>query len=32
MAVPSDDLAPFQVKLDGVTFDPKKPSKEAKRK
>jgi nitrate/nitrite transport system substrate-binding protein len=32
LAVPNDDMAPFQVKLDKVTFDPKKPSKEAKRK
>jgi nitrate/nitrite transport system substrate-binding protein len=32
VAVPNDDMAPFVVKLDKVTFDPKKPSKEAKRK
>jgi nitrate/nitrite transport system substrate-binding protein len=30
--VPNDDMAPFDVKLDGVSFDPRKPSKEAKRK
>jgi nitrate/nitrite transport system substrate-binding protein len=30
--VPTDDMAPFQVKLDKVVFDPKKPSKEARRK
>ena len=29
--VPGDDMAPFQVKLDGVTFDPGKPDEEAKR-
>ena len=29
--VPDDDLAPFDVKLDGVTFDPAKPEEEVKR-
>jgi nitrate/nitrite transport system substrate-binding protein len=29
--VPNDDMAPFQLKLDGVTFDPKKAAEEAKR-
>jgi nitrate/nitrite transport system substrate-binding protein len=29
--VPSDDMAPFSVKLDGVTFDPTKPQEEAVR-
>jgi nitrate/nitrite transport system substrate-binding protein len=32
VSVPADDMAPFAVKLDGVTFDPKNPAKEAKRK
>jgi nitrate/nitrite transport system substrate-binding protein len=32
VAVPNDDLAPFVVKLDGVTFDPKKPHKETVRR
>jgi nitrate/nitrite transport system substrate-binding protein len=31
VAVPDDDMAPFDVKLDGVTFDPRKPDDEAKR-
>ena len=31
IAVPNDDMAAFEVKLDGVTFDPKKPADEAKR-
>jgi nitrate/nitrite transport system substrate-binding protein len=31
VTVPDDDMAPFQVKLDGVTFDPRKPDEEAKR-
>ena len=30
-SVPDDDMAPFEVKLDGVTFDPRKPDEEAKR-
>ena len=29
--VPDDDMAPFEVKLDGVTFDPAKPEDEVKR-
>ncbi|MEA3075504.1 MAG: nitrate/nitrite transport system substrate-binding protein [Actinomycetota bacterium] len=29
--VPDDDMTPFAVKLDGVTFDPKKVVEEAKR-
>ncbi len=29
--VPSDDLSPFHVKLDNITFDPKKVDEEAKR-
>ena len=29
--VPDDDMAPFDVKLDGVTFDPAKPEEEVKR-
>jgi nitrate/nitrite transport system substrate-binding protein len=29
--VPSDDMAPFTVKLDNVTFDPKRVEEEAKR-
>lgn len=29
--VPDDDMTPFEVKLDGVTFDPSKPDKEASR-
>jgi nitrate/nitrite transport system substrate-binding protein len=31
VAVPDDDMAPFTVKLDGVTFDPAKPNVEVKR-
>ncbi len=31
IAVPDDDLAPFEVKLDGVEFDPASPEKEAVR-
>ena len=30
--VPNDDMKPIHIKLDGVTFDPKKPEKEARRK
>jgi len=30
--VPDDDMAPFDVRLDGVTFDPAKPEIEAARK
>ena len=29
--VPDDDMAPFEVKLDGITFDPASPGKEATR-
>jgi nitrate/nitrite transport system substrate-binding protein len=29
--VPDDDMAPFDVALDGATFDPTKPDEEAKR-
>jgi len=29
--VPDDDMAPFEVKLDAVTFDPAKPEEEVKR-
>jgi nitrate/nitrite transport system substrate-binding protein len=29
--VPSDDLTPFEIKLDGVEFDPRNPQKEAAR-
>ena len=29
--VPDDDMAPFEVKLDGVTFDPAAPDEEAAR-
>lgn len=29
--VPDDDMAPFEVKLDGVTFDPAKPEEEVER-
>jgi nitrate/nitrite transport system substrate-binding protein len=32
VAVPNDDMSPFYVKLDKVTFDPKKPQKEASRR
>ncbi len=31
IAVPDDDMSPFAVKLDGVTFDPTKPQEEAVR-
>jgi nitrate/nitrite transport system substrate-binding protein len=31
IAVPDDDMAPFEVRLDGVTFDPTKPDEEAAR-
>jgi len=31
VAVPDDDMKPFEVKLDGVTFDPAKPDEEAAR-
>ncbi len=31
VSVPGDDMAPFPVKLDGVTFDPTKPTEEAVR-
>jgi nitrate/nitrite transport system substrate-binding protein len=31
VSVPDDDMAPFEVKLDGVTFDPRKPDEETKR-
>lgn len=31
IAVPDDDMAPFDVKLDGVTFDPANPDEEAAR-
>ncbi|MGI8425351.1 MAG: CmpA/NrtA family ABC transporter substrate-binding protein [Actinomycetota bacterium] len=31
IAVPDDDMAPFEVKLDGVEFDPNSPEKEATR-
>jgi len=31
-AVPADDMTPWQMKLDGITFDPRKPHKEALRK
>jgi nitrate/nitrite transport system substrate-binding protein len=29
--IPDDDMAPFEVKLDGVTFDPANPDEEASR-
>jgi nitrate/nitrite transport system substrate-binding protein len=29
--VPDDDMTPFEVKLDGVTFDPNNPAAEAAR-
>lgn len=29
--VPNDDMAPFEVKLDRTTFDPRRPDEEAKR-
>ena len=31
VTIPDDDMAPFEVKLDGVTFDPTKPDEEAAR-
>ncbi|MFY9488464.1 MAG: CmpA/NrtA family ABC transporter substrate-binding protein [Solirubrobacterales bacterium] len=31
VTVPDDDMTPFDVKLDGATFDPKDPDKEAAR-
>ena len=31
ISVPADDMAPFDVKLDGAAFDPKKPAAEAGR-
>ena len=31
IAIPDDDMEPFEVKLDGVTFDPTKPDEEAAR-
>ena len=31
IAVPDDDMAPFEIKLDGVTFDPAKPDEEVRR-
>lgn len=31
VTVANDDMKPFEVKLDGVTFDPSKPEEEAKR-
>jgi nitrate/nitrite transport system substrate-binding protein len=30
--IPDDDMAPFEVVLDGVTFDPAKPEEEANRR
>jgi nitrate/nitrite transport system substrate-binding protein len=32
VAIPSDDMTPFEVKLDKATFDPKNPAAEAARK
>lgn len=32
IAMPDDDMAPIQIRLDGATFDPKKPDVEAARK
>ena len=32
IALPSDDMTPFEVKLDRTLFDPKKPDQEAGRK
>jgi nitrate/nitrite transport system substrate-binding protein len=29
--IPDDDMAPFEVQLDGVTFDPANPGEEAAR-
>ena len=31
IAIPDDDMQPFEVKLDGVTFDPANPDEEASR-
>lgn len=31
IAVPDDDMAPFEVRLDGAVFDPRSPEQEAKR-
>jgi nitrate/nitrite transport system substrate-binding protein len=31
VTVANDDMKPFEIKLDGVTFDPAKPEEEAKR-
>lgn len=31
VTIPDDDMKPFEVKLDGVEFDPAKPEKEASR-
>jgi nitrate/nitrite transport system substrate-binding protein len=31
VTVPDDDMAPFEVKLDGATFDPSNPEEEASR-
>jgi nitrate/nitrite transport system substrate-binding protein len=31
IAVPDDDMAPFEIKLDGTTFDPRRADEEAKR-
>jgi nitrate/nitrite transport system substrate-binding protein len=31
IAIPNDDMKPFEVRLDGATFDPKKPADEAAR-
>ncbi len=31
IAVPDDDMAPFDIQLDGVTFDPTKPEQEVAR-
>jgi nitrate/nitrite transport system substrate-binding protein len=31
VAIPDDDMAPFELKLDGVTFDPTTPDEEAAR-
>jgi nitrate/nitrite transport system substrate-binding protein len=32
ITIPNDDMTPFEVKLDKVTFDPKNPAAEASRK
>ena len=31
VTVPNDDMSPFTLKLDGATFDPRKPQDEAAR-